>query len=161
MKPYQKILLFFLGLLLAATASGLFLTSDFGHRTAPLAGRNPPKKPPGILVNHYVDALAHRGDAPCETSKCVYDYTLDNLVQIHRHAGPRFHRVNDYPGCWAQQSLPKDPRSRPNGVARPPITKRNNQCNLLSQHLRDRKALLHKKISLRISRTSHAPLTQH
>jgi small-conductance mechanosensitive channel len=38
MKPHQKILLLVLGLLLAATAAGLFLTSDFGNRTVPLTG---------------------------------------------------------------------------------------------------------------------------
>lgn len=41
MKPYQKILLLALGLLLAATAAGLYLTADLGHRTAPQAGNQP------------------------------------------------------------------------------------------------------------------------
>jgi hypothetical protein len=64
------------------------------------------------------------------------------LAQIHQHAGPWFHRVNGYDGCWAQQGLSKDPLSRPNGVARPLITKRNNQHNFLSQHLPHGKTFL-------------------
>jgi hypothetical protein len=42
----------------------------------------------------------------------------------------------------AQQGLSKDPLSRPNGVAPPLITKRNNQHNFLSQHLPHGKTFL-------------------
>jgi len=58
MKPYQKILLLVLGLLLAATAAGLFLTADFGHRTVPRGGSQPSPAESPVDMQQMQTAMA-------------------------------------------------------------------------------------------------------
>jgi small-conductance mechanosensitive channel len=71
MKPHQKILLLVLALLLAATTAALFLTTDLGHRTAPLAGRQsgPAESPVDMQQMQTAMALAPLAATPEEQDR--------------------------------------------------------------------------------------------
>jgi hypothetical protein len=76
MKPYQRILLIVLGLLVAVTGAGLVVTSDWGSRTVSLGKRQPVQAESPVDMHQMQTAMAL---APLAASAEEQDRARDAL----------------------------------------------------------------------------------